>query len=558
MNTLKKDIPFLLIPILLATYFYIPLLAGGPLNPDGGELILTAKNGGVLHPPGFPTQSWVNLFLELLLPFKTHTNLLIGILSFQIINCFLLYYILKKLQTTSLSIISCLITYALLPNIWSLSIQVEKYILLVMLMFMAILVWLNWLNTKNKKYIFLFAFIWGLALGHHHFAIVLTPFSIQILFSDKNKASDKLIALSILLIVSISLFLSMLLLTKNNVLPDWGKLQTVTDIINHLLRKDISIDEDIFGFLNIGYIRTLDIFFDELKTYFYLPLLISLIGISSLRNENQKYFPILISFLASLGFLFLLGYKPSNTNSYMITYFRRYSVIPVPFLMVLFGLGISKIKNHQNLFNKIYIVIILILAFRVRPMMNFSGPSLIDLHSSSLGKLIPKRAFYIGTSDEQILYGATQKDYRRFPIRTSHEKWYLERALPLIDNRIVSEKKSPDNLSLKELVKMLHKKEQLIVTTDNSYSKTFFQHGILYSNKKIKSDISPVNIICDDLSKLKKVVQLKYQEFEYFLGMKYYLVLSNICKKKINEDQCNIKEFSAENFKTICDLIKSR
>ena len=110
MNTLKKDLPILLIPILLALYFYIPLLAGGPLNPDGGELVLTASNGGVLHPPGFPTQSWVNLFLELLLPFKTNTNLQIGILSFQITNCYLLYFILKRLNSNAFSIVSCLIT----------------------------------------------------------------------------------------------------------------------------------------------------------------------------------------------------------------------------------------------------------------------------------------------------------------------------------------------------------------------------------------------------------------------------------------------------------------
>ena len=332
MKIKKNEYIILAIPLLISSYFYIPLLAGGPLNPDAGELLLTAQNGGVLHPPGFPTQSWINLILNLL-PFSVHTNLLMGNLIFQILNNYLLYLILKKLNLSTISIGSSLITFSLLPVTWSLSIQVEKYILLVTLLLIPILIWLNWLETKSSQNVYLFAFFWSLALGHHHFAIILTPFSIQFLFSKENKFNEKLIALNILFIITISLFLSMLLLTKQGVLPDWGKLQSISDVLNHILRKGVSIDHKMFGFIHETNISAFHFFLESLKEYFYLPLIISLFGLRFFNRANFKYLPLLISFLLSIGILFLFNYQPDNVNFYWATYLRRYSIIVIPFFI---------------------------------------------------------------------------------------------------------------------------------------------------------------------------------------------------------------------------------
>jgi hypothetical protein len=560
MKLIKQEAFSLLSILLLFIVFYLPTLAGGPLNPDGGELLLTAFQGGVLHPPGFPLQSWVNLFFYHILPFDLHTNLLVGNLFFHVLNCFLLIWIFNKYSFSLVTKISLLTLYNLLPVVWTMAIQVEKYTLLLTVLMIPILLWKSWHEHHQAKMIYLFAFFWGLALGHHYLALILFPLSLQFLFSRHNKNQVKAIAFVILMITVIILYCSLFLLTREGIYPDWGKLQSFGDLLDHLARKGVSIDKKLFGFFHADNVSAFSYFFESQFAFLFVPTLLSFIGLTYLVRHKKRDIPLFGSLLFSFLVLTLFNYQPTAGNEYWPTYLRRYAIISTPFFIIILGLGLDQIKKYHFLINSLLSLSIIVGGFILKPLIDMSGPSLIDLYSNAIGRTLPHNAIYLGNSDEQILYGVKGKETRRFPIRDSQEKWYLTKIIPLIEPRLAPKDhtKTPDRIFIKPLSKMLNDINQLVATTSpTGLTGNFTRHGMIWLNQNTQ-DLPPASpVICEEILKLKRDINEKFHEYEWFLATKFKEALIRDCQMKHNQnDNCRFSAMTKDNFTKVCQKLR--
>ena len=95
----KGGTTYYLLLLLLLTLPFSVWLSSYPQNPDGAELLMTAIHGGVLHPPGFPLQSWINRLLFLFEPFRNAITLSIFSFVCHLLNVSLIYLISLRLNT---------------------------------------------------------------------------------------------------------------------------------------------------------------------------------------------------------------------------------------------------------------------------------------------------------------------------------------------------------------------------------------------------------------------------------------------------------------------------
>ncbi|MCE5299697.1 MAG: DUF2723 domain-containing protein [Spirochaetia bacterium] len=225
---------------LLFSWLYISTTPASVYMGDDGETISAANTLGIQHPPGYPLHT-ITAKAFSLIPAgdPSFRGCLFSV--FLELACFLLAYLVSKLalDTAAIGTLSAL-TLSVAPaitaagfTIWEQSIIAKGGIYIMNVLFTlsltAVALVLYRDKARHVKYLFLFAFIYGLSLTHHHMSqeIALPAYAILLYRSGVlKKAGPRRIAAALLFFaLGLSAYIYMPIRANTAVL-NWGSPST--------------------------------------------------------------------------------------------------------------------------------------------------------------------------------------------------------------------------------------------------------------------------------------------------------------------------------------------
>lgn len=173
---------FFLVLLCFYTFFQSISIYGG----DAGDLVSAAYVAGTAHPPGYPLYTFIGHLLTLV-PFSTvawRVSLLSSVPTALALT--ILFIFVSTLTKSKLSSLIACISLGLTYLYWLYASVPEVFALNTLFAISLIYLLYLWAKCKNIKLLYLFFFIFGLSLTHHHIILFLTPAFIYQIYSNKK------------------------------------------------------------------------------------------------------------------------------------------------------------------------------------------------------------------------------------------------------------------------------------------------------------------------------------------------------------------------------------
>ena len=453
--TLPRQAPSLMLALLIVI-ISIPMLASCPQGGDGAEMLNTALWGGVLHPPGFPLQSWLNrLFIHLPLNNPVIRLSLLSLLAHGATA----FLIAEGLRVSGVRAAACLfggLAYAFYPSPWYSGLQPEVFSIAHLCIAAAITQGLSYvskpassLNLKNGVAI---ALLGGLSLSQSPITVTAAPaFLLSLAWVLKAHSNHRFklsfVCTFVFLGTITAMYASLPLLRTSSPWPDWGKLSSFSSILNHFLRRD-------FGTFSLLPVKSLSgktqltgfsVFFQETQNTWHLFSLFLLVGLGSGFWISKRKIPIGLVFLCLLSSsLFLQIAVAESQDVFYKTMLERFigtAVIPAAYLM---GFGFDFLYHQTPLKRRAamsLLGVIVFAAFIAIPSYRIADASkdcTLDVIRSAIALEVPPHALYISAQSEEYFYGIQQGSSLRFPLMRGQffeYPWYRQEVLPALETR---------------------------------------------------------------------------------------------------------------------------
>ena len=497
-----KHLPKLI--ALLVFVFLIPMLAQNPQNGDGSEIVITAMQGGVLHPPGFPIQAWLSR-LFMLLPFGNPTER-IAILS-ALAHSFSVYFIAETLFLLTVPVFAVIVAslaYAFFPSVWYLGTYPEVFPLAYF--FLSLVLWqsIKILVLKNKKNVFenliLLSFFIGLGFAQHLITVTgLGALFVVIIFVRKKfKVSYGRLSLLLVntVVVTLSLYLTLLVLSGAVLWPDWGKLSSVSDVIRHMSR----IEYGIFSLTSeeaVEFLRGVGVFGKDLFINWHFLLIF--LFFAPFRT------PVALALWSNvlLALVFLTSAQVKTGSMVSLAILDRFEGTALVPLAVLLGVGLGSVFQRFVRY-KIAIFVISLLLIVAGVAINYSSADsrsdrTFEIYRNTIGRSLPALAFYLAAQDLEVFYGVPVEGGVRFPVSMGIflTKWYIKDVVARIEPRF-------DRCSKPEDIIDISKSQNIPIYTTNfqllpSLGVNHFRDGMFY----VFAKEPPVQTVADAMNRLK-------------------------------------------------------
>lgn len=342
---MKKQyiIPLILICIIFSLYSFTSsrTVAFG----DSGEFVCAAYNLGVLHPPGYPLYTILGKVFTLLPLGNPAYEVNIMSAFFGSLSILFLYFTIYFLtKNHSASIISC-ISMALGLAFWTYSTYAKGYTL--NLFFLSLLMFCAVKYRESNRYIYLFAFVFGLSCTYHFQSmIILLPAFIYLFLSYRRPLLKELGISFLLFILPLILYLFIPLRVIQT--PDayhWGDPSTVKGFFEMITGK-------IYGWEESSSKHSLNDMFLNLSIYCKLlvrefnplALLLSFYGLIILFKKDKRIciFTFLIYFINVMAVSYLIITQITFFREAVITGFYLPSHLIIAFWISSGFLNISE------------------------------------------------------------------------------------------------------------------------------------------------------------------------------------------------------------------------
>ena len=312
---------------------------------DSGEFLVTAKNLGVAHPPGHP------FYIVLSHVFATagsSLNTTISINFFSVFCAFLSVFFLcftffsladkffngvdKRSIVTA--VISSGLLFAFSKTFWYYTEIAEVYtlhMLFVILLFLAIFLFYK----VEKRFIFLFSYLFGLSLSNNITVIYLLPAFLIFIFLKRRRLNRKIILVSLLLFfLGISFYLYVPIRARFNPVFNWGGASSLKSFTSLFFAQEFSrgflthiyTERSIFPFV-LNFIK-------ELSYWGIIPFLWGMVV--CFKKDKGLFTLIIISVVFNVVLSFLTGRGPDFYAYFLPTIFLSFLVI---------GLGIMRLAE---------------------------------------------------------------------------------------------------------------------------------------------------------------------------------------------------------------------
>ena len=233
----EKYIPFILIITLFVVYLSTisPVVYLG----DSGELTAAAFSLGIPHGSGYPLYSLVGKIFCMIPLGNVGFRMNLMSTFFSVLTIWLVYSFILQITSSILSSLVAAFILALTPIFWSQTVSAEVYPLHTF--FVALMVRLLWWWDKKKEFyrLALLAFVMGISFGNHMQTVMLAPAVLFIILSgDKAIFNVKhFILLSLLFILTLSIYLYLPIRTEAGATIHWGDPNTLDRFLAHVTGK---------------------------------------------------------------------------------------------------------------------------------------------------------------------------------------------------------------------------------------------------------------------------------------------------------------------------------
>jgi len=224
---------------LLVAYSFT--VAHGITGEDSGEFISVAHAFGVAHPPGYPLYTILAHIATVAIPIGSvafRVNMLSAVLGSA--SAGVLALLVIKVTSSRVAAWTAATALGLSLQFWTLSVAAEVYTLHTLIILCQLLVLYVWREKRNHRLLLLFAFLYGLGLANHPSMLGLAPvYAVYILLVDRQplKKPVLLISMVALFALGMSPYLCLFLRARANPFPNWGNIQSLSDLFTHFMRK---------------------------------------------------------------------------------------------------------------------------------------------------------------------------------------------------------------------------------------------------------------------------------------------------------------------------------
>lgn len=317
-------------PLLIYIFTLAPTIS----YTDSGELALSCIKLAIAHPTGYPLFTILGkvFFLFHFGEEAYILNLMCAIFSalaiFFFFNSIVLllsevkescesrknYIPLTNLNINIISLFSSFVL-AFSRTFWDSANSIEVWSLHNLFISILLYVFIKAIKCSTIKYYILFAYILGLSYTNHLSTVFTSVAFLYLYFVSegfKKHSFKKLFILSIPFIVGLSVYIYLIIRANNNIIS-WIYPLNIYNLFYHISGKHFS------GLMfksfksSIGMLENFLGFFP--KEYFYVPLLISLIGIFYLWKVSKKYF-VFTALLFLVNVVLAVNYEILDFENY--------------------------------------------------------------------------------------------------------------------------------------------------------------------------------------------------------------------------------------------------
>jgi hypothetical protein len=330
-----------LLPFSVYVYTLCPTVS---VYADAGEAPTFAVISGFIHPPGYPLFVLLTK-LFLLLPFGNpawKANLTAAFFAAATITLF--YLLLKQLFKASFPALTAVLILAFSRIFWFNALISEVFSLLMFFISLSLLLYLLWLKTGQKKFLFAFIMAAGFGFFHHQTIVfVLFPLFLYFLFAKQWRGLNlKDYFISLLCFFSGFLpYLYILLYAAPRQPPmNWNNPVTIARLFQLIRRASygtfsLTVGDQTIDFLKqtLGQLKLL------FQSFSWLGAALFLIGcVYSLR----KHLKILLGclFVIVVVFVFCIFSGMPIEQLVQIQYLERFHLISSLFIALIIGFGL--------------------------------------------------------------------------------------------------------------------------------------------------------------------------------------------------------------------------
>lgn len=371
---------------------------------DSGEIAIAIYTWGIAHPTGFPVYTISAKLFSYLLPwleFAHALNIFSALTS--AITIILLFFIFKKIKIGYLAAASASLSLAFGFSFWSHAQTIQVYSITTLFFVLAILIFLQWLETKKPQYLYLLAVIYGLGAGTHltfllFFPFAFTYFLYKLLHGEIKPRAIHCLLFLIIFAATTALIYSYIPLRAAQ-LPEfnWGDPSNKERFIHYITQRDWSYKMASRNFESWKMMlnETGRLFIRE---FTFTGLILILLGST---YAFKKYKGLFYGGLAVIIFNILLMGNYGSTRSIIVLW--RYFLPSYIIMAIFLGLALEKIfvflQNHKMRNFAIIMMAVpsLIFAFHIKDLSRrhkFVPKMMQDVFES-----IPKKSIFFLSSD---------------------------------------------------------------------------------------------------------------------------------------------------------------
>ena len=382
MNSDKNRLYFSIASFLIPFLVYLTTLAPGLYFIDTGELATVCVKLGTAHPTGYPLFTVLgSIFAKLPVgDYIYRLNLMCALQSSLTVMVFfnLVLFILIKLNlnadgdsknkftdkdgnniTSMLIAFSASMVLAFSNTFWNTSNSLEVYSLHVLFIVSVTYIFLKAGNEFVKhsgnddlKYWLLFAFILGLSFTNHLTSIFLSVGFIYLYFAVNgfSKTSfQKILIMGIPFVLALTVYVYFFVRGDNNIIA-WGNPVNWDNFYRHVSGKQFSV----WMFTSTDSASKQFSHFTEIypKEFFYIPVLIALIGMIYSFVKQRKFF-IFTLLLFVFNILYAINYDIHDIDTYFLLSF----VVTAIWFAIGLRFIFNKFKPNQAIIALIAVII---------------------------------------------------------------------------------------------------------------------------------------------------------------------------------------------------------
>lgn len=430
-------------------------------------MVQTALQGGVQHPSGMPLQAWINKLAVLIVP--SEPGLVLSLISWtgSVLTVAMIILVLRRLGVGWRESLMAAVAYAYVPVVALMSLIPEKYSWLsfTQMLFVYWLVRIHTVKNPRRSDFVWLGFALALALGQHSANVILVPVFLYVLlrrfwFERKQRGKvfkDFAASSAVAILLTSAFYISLLFMRSQQVWPDWGHLQNLDDLMNHVLRKDYGLIQLFHADMPGDRLSGLQLLAKGMVDW-NLAFLLVFVGLFAMSRTRPGRFMcglLLMIILPGLGVLTRTSMPAADFGTVM-GYQERYPLLLWPLLIILWGVGLSwALQRFPRFEKRISAALCLPLAIFVGQCLaeqRFVNTNLAEVYREQASYELDNFSIFWTSSDFTGFYGIPRGKGVIYPLKNLVGlQWYREGVVPTLSPavaRILSENKPKDKTEM--------------------------------------------------------------------------------------------------------------